>query len=92
MVACLYSTQFSPIAAFSSVYIGSKSRRGTAISAFVVFWVAGADAATVLLVGTDEDEESFRLRAAGSICMVVKRSRGQSGEARGLREAERGAD
>lgn len=57
------------------------------MSALVVFWVAAADAATALLVGTDEEEESFRLRAAGSICMV-KRVRG----ARGLREADRGAD
>lgn len=88
VVDCLYSTQFSPIAAFSSVYIDSKSRRGTAMSALVAFCVAGADVVTDLLVGTDEEEESFRLRAAGSICIVKRPGE----EARGLREADRGAD
>ena len=54
--------------------------------ALVAFCVVGADVGMDLLVGTEEEEESFRLRAAGSICMM------RWVRARGLREAERGAD
>ena len=70
MVDCLYSAQLSPIAAFSSVYTGSRSRRGTEISTFVVFCEVAAADATALAAETDVEAESVRLRAAGSICII----------------------
>lgn len=78
MVDCLYSAQLSPIAAFSSVYTGSRSRRGTEISAFVDFCEAAAADATVLDVDTAVEAESVRLRAAGSICIVNGRENARS--------------
>lgn len=75
-MASLYDAQLSPTTAFNSVYMGSKSSRGTEISAFVVFWVGGGADGTVLTGGIDvEAVVSVPVNAAGSICIVT----GQSG-------------
>ena len=72
VVACLYSAQLSPIASFNSVYIGSKSKRGTDIRAFVIFGVPDGTGGVGLAAGAGgADVESVApVRAAGSICIV----------------------
>jgi hypothetical protein len=51
--------------------MGSRSSRGTEIKAFVDFCVVAPVEVTDFDVATGVEPESVRLRAAGSICIVV---------------------
>ena len=84
-MASLYSAHLSPMAAFSSVYAGSRSKRGTegrlrddltAVDEVVAAALAALD-------------ESGRLRAAGSICMIAG---GLGGARRGEAEGRLGGE
>lgn len=90
-MASLYSVQWMLMAAFNSVYTGSRSSRGTEIRAFDAFWVVTGGGATGCLVAEIVDDEVVPVSAAGSICIVLQGQKGTS-RARGCAKPEEDVD
>lgn len=75
------------MAAFNSVYIGSRSSRGTEMRALDAFWVVTGGGTTGCLVAGMVDDEFVPVRAAGSICIVFQGQKGPP--ARGAARSQR---